>query len=579
MRWELDTTLSVSEPIGADSQQQAVIDLVSGRNLVVGSAGSGKTTTLIATVAQRLREGVSPSEVLVLTYGKLAVRDFREELAGQVQSTVLPYIGTFHALAYSIVMGAGAIGPEPQAQELPRLLSGAEEDARIRDLIAGLLSDAQGPGALIQWPEWLRSAATTHSFAREVRTVIARLKELNQSGTDLIALGQESERPEWVVAGHIVHNDAEVMALENVVDYNSLLQAAIALAPESPVVSRISHIYIDEYQEVGPLHRQLLGALAQRAAVLVAVGNPHESVFGFRGSETDMASGFYAEFPRAVSHELTSAWRFGQEIATAATAPFDNDRQALVGFGDFRVDVGAVSINKYASRNSRAAFVAEGIYTAHMAEGVPWKSMAVIGRARSDIPLITRALNRAGVPVVVATDEIALKDEPAVQVLLGLISLAAQPEQASAAVVADLLTGPIGGLDASEMRRLGRALRAVQPGVNSSQLMRDLIVGENSRDLLAQITLREDPNLGELGTRVKAIAGLVAHLRTDIANHGSVPDILWTAWSGGKKHPMGGPNACRLPPCHIVEVPIMIWIRSWLFLIPRLDSRSDQVPE
>ena len=186
MRWELDTTLSVSEPIGADSQQQAVIDLVSGRNLVVGSAGSGKTTTLIATVAQRLREGVSPSEVLVLTYGKLAVRDFREELAGQVQSTVLPYIGTFHALAYSIVMGAGAIGPEPQAQELPRLLSGAEEDARIRDLIAGLLSDAQGPGALIQWPEWLRSAATTHSFAREVRTVIARLKELNQSGTDLL---------------------------------------------------------------------------------------------------------------------------------------------------------------------------------------------------------------------------------------------------------------------------------------------------------------------------------------------------------------------------------------------------------
>ena len=173
MRWELDTTVSVTEPIGADPQQQAVMDLVSGHNLVVGLAGSGKTTTLIASVAQRLREGVSPSEVLVLTYGKLAVRDFREELAGHVQSTVLPYIGTFHALAYSIVMGAGANGAEPQAQELPRLLSGAEEDARIRDLIAGLLSDTQGPGALIQWPEWLRSAATTHSFAHEVRLPLA----------------------------------------------------------------------------------------------------------------------------------------------------------------------------------------------------------------------------------------------------------------------------------------------------------------------------------------------------------------------------------------------------------------------
>ena len=542
MRWELDTTLYDSKTIVPDSQQKVVIDLVSGRNLVVGSAGSGKTTTLVAAVAERLREGVSSSEVLVLTYGKLAVRDFREELAGQVQSTVLPYIGTFQALAYSIVMGAGVKGAQPKTQELPRLLSGAEEDARIRNLIAGLLADTQGPGAEIEWPDWLRSAAITHSFAREVRTVIARLKDLSQSGSDLIELGLKLDRPEWVVAGHIAINDAEVMALENVVDYNSLLLEAIALAPESPVVSRISHIYIDEYQEVGPLHRHLLGVLAQRAPVLVVVGNPHESVFGFRGSETEMASGFYSKFPGAVSHELTGAWRFGPEIATAATAPFGRGGQACVGYGNFPVEAGAVFINKYASRNSRAAFVAEGIYTAHMTESVPWKSMVVIGRARSDIPLITRALNRAGVPVVVATDEIALKDEPAVRVLLGLISLAARPAQASTAEVADLLTGPIGGLDASEMRRLGRALRGVQPGVNSSQLIRDLIVGENSGDLLARVTSLGNPNLGELRTRVQAIAGLVADLRADIENHGSVTDILWTAWSGGKKHAHGWPQ-------------------------------------
>lgn len=539
MRWELDTNLSAPEPIVVNSAQQDVIKLSSGRNLVVGSAGSGKTTTLIAAVAASLSEGLPPRQILVLTYGKLAVRDFREKLAGQVKNTVLPYVGTFHALAYSIVMGAHGT-TDPDSPELPKLLSGAEEDARIRDLIAGLLADSPGTGShdsgsVIDWPQSLRSAATTQSFAREVRNVIARLKELHLQGADLIALGEQLERPEWVVAGHIAANDAEVMALENVMDYNSLLLEAIALAPNSVAVSRVTHIYVDEYQEVGPLHRQLLAALSQKAQVLVAVGNPHESVFGFRGSETDMASGFVQEFVNATVHHLDGGWRFGPEIASAATAPFGHSGQSFVRYGEFFVDAGSVFINKYSSRNARAAFVAEGIFNAHMTEGVSWQSMTVIGRARSDIPLITRALNRAGVPVVVATDEIALKDEPAVQVLLGLISLAARPHQANAADVCDLLTGPICGFDASDMRRLGRTLRVLQPNVSSPELIRELILGENSPPV-------DWGGLSELGARVAAITGLIGSLRREIENHKPVTDILWTAWSGGEKHSHGWPQ-------------------------------------
>jgi len=531
MRWELDMQISAPEAILANSAQEVVINLDSGRNLVIGSAGSGKTTTLIAATAQRLREGVSPAQIMVVTFGKVAVRDFREKLAGQVANTVLPYIGTFHALAYSIVMGATG-GVDSQSRELPKLLSGAEEDARIRDLIAGLLADSSGVNPIVNWPVSLRSAATTQSFAREVRNVVARLKELHLSGTDLIALGVQLDRPEWVVAGHIAANDAEVMALENVMDYNTLLLAAIAMAPGSPTISRITHIYIDEYQEVGPLHRELLAVLAQKAQVLVAVGNPHESVFGFRGSETDMTAGFVQDFAHANVFELDSGWRFGPEIARAATAPFGAGKYPHVGYRDFFVDTGSVVVNKYSSRNARAAFVAEGIFNAHLSEGVSWRSMAVIGRARSDIPLITRALNRAGVPVVVATDEIALKDEPAVQVLLGLISLAARPQRSTTADVSDLLTGPICGLDASQMRALGRLLRTLKPNISSPELIRELIVGVESANVIP----------GELGARVRAINGLIAQLRGEIANHKSVPDILWTAWSGGKKHPHGWPQ-------------------------------------
>jgi len=531
MRWELDTDMGVPEVIVVNPAQQAVINLDSGRHVVVGSAGSGKTTTLVASVAFALRAGVPPGEVLVLTYGKSAVRDFREKLAGAVDSYVLPYVGTFHALAYSIVMGAPG-NTDPDSPELPKLLSGAEEDARIRDLISGLLTDSPDESSVINWPPSLRSAAATQGFAREVRNVIARLKELHLSGAELRKLGEQLNRPEWVVAGNIAAIDAEVMALENVMDYNSLLLEAIALAPISPVISRITRIYVDEYQEVGPLHRELLAVLAEKVQVLVVVGNPHESVFGFRGSETEMSSGFVSEFAHASVHSLDGGWRFGPEIAGAAIAPFSPGARSLVGYGDFFTDTGSVFINKYSSRNARAAFVAEGIFSSHMSEGVTWKSMAVIGRARSDIPLITRALNRAGVPVVVATDEIALKDEPAVHVLLGLISLAARPQQASAADVSDLLTGPICEFDPSEMRRLGRALRTREPNVGSPELIRELIIGSKSSVVIP----------GELGARVAAITHVIATLRSDIKKHKPVTDILWTAWSGGEKSPHGWPQ-------------------------------------
>ena len=531
LNWELNSEQPMAPSIHVNPAQQAVIDLLSGRNLVLGSAGAGKTTTLISSVEQRLREGVPAREILVLTYGKSAVREFKESLAARTSGIVLPYIGTFHALAYLIVMGSVSTS-NLERPELPRLLSGAEEEARIRQLIAGVLADHTSSGAGIEWPSSLRGAAKTQSFAREVRNVIARLKELQLTGADLITLGEQEGRPEWEIAGHIATNDTQVMALENVMDYNSLLLAAITLAPSSPVLSHISHVYIDEYQEVGPLHRQLLAVISQRATVLVAVGNPHESVFGFRGSETDMALGFEAEFPHSTHFQLTDSWRFGPEIAAAATAPFGAKGQSAVGYTQYFAGAGSVKINKYASRNARAAFVAEGIYNSHMLENVPWNSMAVIGRARSDIPLITRALNRAGVPVVVATDEIALKDEPAVQVLLGLLSIAEDPEKASPASVADLLTGPICGLDASDMRRLGRALRIVEPHVASAQLIKELIAG----------TSKGEANLDELDARLKPIVGLVAQLHREIASDTPVSEIVWTAWTGGEKFPHGWPQ-------------------------------------
>ena len=141
MRWKLDWEHR-GEPVFSgefqpDSAQREVIDhhlASSTALLVLGAAGSGKTRTLVHTVAERLTSGVDPASILVLTFGKRAVREFREGLAALVDSALLPTIATFHSLAFTLVMSEGLGGVS--------VLSGAEEDARIIEIIKGMREDS-----------------------------------------------------------------------------------------------------------------------------------------------------------------------------------------------------------------------------------------------------------------------------------------------------------------------------------------------------------------------------------------------------------------------------------------------------
>ena len=131
-----------------DPSQQAVVDHAGGPLLVLAGPGTGKTTTLVEAVVERVRRGLSPEEVLVLTFCRKAADELRERIAGRLARTVSePSAWTFHAWCLALVRAydEGA---------LPRLLSGPERLVRIRDLLAG---SAAGEGAT-RWPDRLAPA-------------------------------------------------------------------------------------------------------------------------------------------------------------------------------------------------------------------------------------------------------------------------------------------------------------------------------------------------------------------------------------------------------------------------------------
>jgi RecB family exonuclease len=191
--------------------------------------------------------------------------------------------------------------------------------------------------------------------------------------------------------------------------------------------------------------------------------------------------------------------------------------------------------------------VAREIRAAHVERGVPWRELAVLVRAGQQIPAVQRALSAAGVPVVVATDEIPLRSEPAVAALLAVLGLSARPQSASTAAALDVLTGPIVALTATDVRRLGRALRRQRHSAGLASPASDVMI----RDVLLS-GLREAPIAIDTGlppddpvaVTVARINALLREMHEQLTSGAAPEDVLWTLWTGGRT-PHGWPQRLR----------------------------------
>ncbi len=136
------------EPVALDSAQQAVAAHASGPLLVLGGPGTGKTTALVEAVAARVGEGSPPDHILILTFGRRAANALRDRIEARLgrgtrdHATMSePVVRTFPAYAFGLLRLAAAERGEPA----PRLLTGPEQDAVIRDMLAA-------PDAADRWP-------------------------------------------------------------------------------------------------------------------------------------------------------------------------------------------------------------------------------------------------------------------------------------------------------------------------------------------------------------------------------------------------------------------------------------------
>ncbi|MGW4775496.1 ATP-dependent helicase [Streptomyces filamentosus] len=411
------------DPPQLDAAQRAVVEHDRGPLLVLAGPGTGKTTTLVEAVAARMERGADPERILVLTFSRKAAVELRDRMATRLGGRRPPQATTFHSYCYALVRAHQ--DAELFAEPL-RLLSGPEQDLAVRELLAGQIDLERGDLAGVRWPDELRACLTTRGFADEVRAVLARSRELGLGPDELRRFAERVGRPDWKAAAGFLAEYLDVLDLQGVLDYTELVHRAVLLA-ERTTLPAYDAVYVDEYQDTDPAQVRLLTALTGGGRnTVVALGDPDQSIYAFRGADVNGILDFPAAFGGAPVRVLGTSRRSGADLL-AATRQLTR-RMPMTRLPAEKVrahreltpvrDGGRAEAYTYPTASAEAENIADLLRRAHLEDGVPWQSMAVLTRAAAALPSLRRALTSAGVPVETDAADTPLRHEPAVAPLL-----------------------------------------------------------------------------------------------------------------------------------------------------------------
>ncbi|MDZ7359418.1 MAG: UvrD-helicase domain-containing protein [candidate division KSB1 bacterium] len=371
------------------SQQQAVRH-GRGHLLIVAGPGTGKTHTLTHRIAQVIENFARAEEILAITFTNKAAEEMRQravKIAGPLAAKIT--IGTFHAFCL------GVLREYHEHAGLPPDFEIIGEDEQ-RDLAKEL------------WPE--KPAAERDHLLDE----IALLK----------AADKISEPDQETRAAREVYDSA--LRKNGRLDFDDLLLETVRLLQENRAVRHDIHrryqwIFVDEYQDINPAQHRLLKLLIHENAVLTAIGDPNQAIYGFRGADAGYFSKFEQDFAGAMKLYLEENYRSAPTLLSAST------QVITAGSENFAMPLsaallmpGRLTIHDAPTEKAEAEYVAHQIEK--MVGGTSMFSQdsgrvektrlgehtfgdfAVLYRLNALRPALEEALSRAGMPYQISGD-------------------------------------------------------------------------------------------------------------------------------------------------------------------------------
>lgn len=392
--------------------QREAVTHIDGPMLVLAGAGSGKTRVITARIAYLIEQGVSPESIVAVSFTNKAAGEMRERVVAMLGPTIgnAVVLSTFHAL------GVRILRENLRATGLRRPFNIVDEGERRR-IVRAVLKELNLDG--------------TSSGAAYLLNLVSKAK--NQM-TSPARMPEARFNPDIPRAQAIYERYEAALQNLNAVDFDDLLLKPTVLLTENDALrakyhERFRYFMVDEFQDTNAIQLRMLDALVDpQTRNLVVVGDDDQSIYGFRGAQSDTILNFDQMLPGARVVTLEQNYRSVGNVLHAANAviahnPKRREKKLWSDLGSGHA-IRSVSLE---TQFDEAEFVSEWIERQAEHELRGWQDFAILYRSNNQAAAFEEALRRHRIPYRVVGGQ-SVFDNKEVRDLLAYLRLIRHPD-------------------------------------------------------------------------------------------------------------------------------------------------------
>jgi len=289
---------------GLNSEQLQAAKAPLGKNLIIASAGTGKTSTIVGRIAYLLKEGIDPNKILLLTFTNKASGEMIERLKKHFASKIVDKIeaGTFHAVSYRWLKSLNPRLTLKQPSELKTLFRSIYEKRNFKRLSIALepfsstylfdMYQLYQNASLEPFDDWFLERYPEHEILMDIYQ-------------DIVDEYEETKKE----FGFLSFNDLLLQMLEgaksNKIEFDEIL--------------------VDEYQDTNTLQGALIDAFCSKS--LFCVGDYDQSIYAFNGANIENIATFKDRYPDAKVYSLSINYRSSAPILSLANRVIENNER------------------------------------------------------------------------------------------------------------------------------------------------------------------------------------------------------------------------------------------------------------
>ena len=415
---------------GLNPQQVECVTHIEGPLMILAGAGSGKTNTITRRIAYLIERGAPPTSILSLTFTNKAAREMKERalalLEGEYQK---PVVSTFHSFGRWVLRRfANLVG----LSEDFVIFDDSDQLTVVKRIVQELnLEEKEFP-------------------SRAFLSLISKVKiSMLDPETAIKGVGRKWQTP-LLYAYNQYH---KILKENNAVDFDDLLVRVVGLLQTEPQVlgflqERFLFVQVDEYQDTNLPQYLIVKMIAQEHRNLCVVGDDDQSIYSWRGANTENLRLFERDFPEAKVVKLEENYRSTQIILDAAWQVISKNKNRKEKRLWTRRN-GGEPIVLFAADTAHA----EADYVARKIEDLRLRlpEIAVLYRTNAQSRLIEEALMRRGIPYRVVGG-LRFYDRKEIKDIIAYLRLLVNPEDKLA--FSRIVNTPPRGIGAATIKKI-----------------------------------------------------------------------------------------------------------------------------